>query len=150
VQPQLSYRTYASSDILTVSDTSKDRALSYRADLRTALEPLLANKEFELDIFAKYIDTKDAKYLDALRAASLNYKRALAQTEKVVAPTDAAIYHAAILTAMSEFSAALDALVGNASDPIASAALLRSYLSAQDNMLASFNSIGRYSANKML
>jgi hypothetical protein len=150
VKPPVDYRTYAASDITTVQDTSKDRVLSYRADLRTALEPLLENKEYELDIFANYVNTKDPQYLDELRAASANYKLAIANTEKVVAPDDAASYQASILTAMSEFSSVLDALVDNASDPFASSALMRTYLDAQDNMVASFNSVGKYASQKVL
>jgi hypothetical protein len=150
VRPPVDYRTYASSDVTTVSDTSKDRVLNYRADLRIALEPLLENKHNELELFAQYVDTKDTQYLKDLRAASANYKRAILNTEKVVAPADAASYQAAILTALSEFAATLDALVENAPDPFASAALLHSYLAAQDNMLASFDLIGKYSANKMI
>lgn len=150
IKPPVDYRTYAAGDISTVSDTSKDRVLSYRADLRTALEPLLENKEYELDVFAKYVDTKDTKYLQDLRLASQNYKRAIVNTEKVVAPADAASYQAAILTAMSEFSATLDALADNATDPFASSALLRTFTDAQDNMVASFNSIGKYASQKIL
>jgi hypothetical protein len=150
VRPPVDYRTYVSSDVATISDTSKDRVLNYRADLRIALEPLLENKQNELELFAQYVDTKDTQHLKDLRTASANYKRAILNTEKVVAPADAASYQAAILTAMSEFAATLDALVENASDPFASAALLHSYLAAQDNMLASFDLIGKYSANKVI
>ena len=150
VKPPVDYRTYAASDITTVQDTSEARVLSYRADLRAALEPLLENKEYELDIFANYVNTKDPQYLNELRAASANYKLAIANTEKVVAPDDAASYQASILTAMSEFSAVLDALSDNASDPFASSALLRTYLDAQDNMVASFNSVGKYASQKVL
>ena len=146
----VAFRTYAASDIKTDPDTSKDRALSYRADLRVALEPLFANKDYELDIFAKYIDTKDPTYLNQMHATSQNYKLAIANTEKVVAPADAASYQAAILSAMNKFSATLDALAAHAEDPFASAALLRTYIDAQDGVVASFNSIGRYAAQKLL
>lgn len=150
IKPPVNYRRYASSDIKTAPDTSENRVLAYRADLRTALEPLLDNKEYELDIFANYVNTKDTKYLDKLRGASANYKLAIANTEKVVAPADAASYQASILTAMSEFSAVIDALSDNATDPFASAALLHTYLDAQDNMIASFNSVGKYASQKTL
>jgi hypothetical protein len=150
IKPPVQYRTYAASDITTVQDSSKDRVLAYRADLRTALEPLLNNKDNELDLFGQYVDTKDTKYLNALSAASQNYKLAIANTEKVVAPSDAAAYQASMLSAMSEFSSTLDTLVNNATDPFASSALMRTYLDAQDNMVTSFNSIGKYAAQKML
>ena len=150
IQPGVSYKKYASSDIQTATDSSKDRVLAYRADLRVAFEPLLNNKDMELDLYAQYIDTKDAKYLAALRGTIANYRLAIANTEKVVAPIDAASYQAAILTALNQFSATLQAMADNADDPFASAALLNSYSGAQDNMLASFNAIGVYAAHKLL
>ncbi len=148
--PAVSFKTYASSDIHTVPDISKERSLAYRADLRVALEPLLENKDNELELYGLYIETKDAQYLNKLRAASANYKLAIANTEKVVAPVDAAVYQAAILNSMSQFSATLDAMTANATDPFASSALLKTYLNAQDSMLGSFNLIGRYSSQKMI
>ena len=150
LKPAVDYRVYAAGDIKTVADTSKDRVLNYRADLRAALEPLLENKDYELDLFANYVDSKDPAQLAKIRAATQNYRLAIAATEKVVAPADAATYQAAILTAMSQFVAVLDALAGNATDPFASAALLRTFTEAQENMFASFNSIGKYSLQKML
>ena len=75
ILPTVEYKRYASSDIRTDSESSSDRVLEYRADLRVALEPLLENKEYELDIFANYVETKDKKYLARLRAAAANYDR---------------------------------------------------------------------------
>jgi hypothetical protein len=146
----LEYRSYSVSDIATVSDTSKDRMLSYRADLRVALEPLLLNKEYELDIFARFVESNDTKYLSDLRIVSQNYRQAIARMEKVVAPTDAAFYHASILTALSEFSVTLDALADNATDPLASAALLRNFVGAQNAIVTSFDAIGKYAYQKLL
>lgn len=150
IQLPLDYHSYSVGDIKTVSDTSKDRMLSYRADLRVALEPLLLNKEYELDIFAKFVESKDAKYLSDLRVVSQNYRQAIARMENVVAPADAAFYHASILTALSEFSATLDALADNATDPLASAALLRNFVGAQNDVVTSFDAIGKYAYQKLL
>ncbi len=150
INPQIKSRTYAASDIKTDPDTSAARVLSYRADLRIALEPLLENKEYELDIFARYVESKDTKNLSALRAAVKNYRLAIANTEKVVAPADAASYQASILSALDKFATTLEALADNATDPFASAALLKSYVGAQDGMVVSFNAIGKYAARKIL
>jgi hypothetical protein len=150
VRPSVDYKSYAAGDILTTADTSKDRVLAYRADLRTALEPLLENKEYELDIYAQYVDTKDAKYLAGLHSAAQNYRIAVSKTEKVVAPVDASVYHASILSSLSKFASTLEALADNANDPFASAALLRTFLDAQDGVIASFNSIGKYATSKIL
>lgn len=150
IDPGITYKTYATTDIKTDTDSSKERVLSYRADLRVALEPLLKNTDNELDLFAQYVETKDPQYLATLRATIANYQLAIANTEKVIAPADAASYHAAILSALSQFSTTLTAMTENATDPIASAVLLKAYTNAQDNMLASFNAIGGYAAQKML
>jgi hypothetical protein len=150
IDPGVTFTTYSTTDVKTNADSSKDRVLAYRADLRVALEPLLENKYFELDLFAQYVETKDLKYLNDLLAASANYRRAITNTLAVTVPSDAASYHAAILTSMSQFAATLEALVENASDPFASTALLKSYTVAQDNMVVSFNAIGAYAARKVL
>jgi hypothetical protein len=150
VRPEVSYKTYTTGDIHTVEDNSKERAFTYREDLKIALAPLLDNKDYEIDLFGKYIETKDPNYLSALRAAAANYRRAIANTELVVAPTDAATYQAGILTAMNKFAATLEVMADNATDSIASAALLRTFLDAQDTMLTSFNSVAKYSTQHTL
>ncbi len=150
INPQLNYQIYAAGDVKTTPDTSADRVLSYRADLRTALEPLLKNQNMELEIYGQYVQTGDARYLDTLHAYSLNYHVALANAAKVIAPSDAASYHAGILNAMGEFAATLDAMVDSATDPLASAALLKTYNSAEADMLSSFGAIGAYAAQKTI
>ena len=150
IDAQVPYHVYAAGDVATDPDTSPARVLAYRADLRVALEPLFKHKEFELDIFAHYIDTGEAQYLEQLHTAANNYRAAAANVEKVVAPSDAASYHATILNAMGQFAATLDAMADNASDPLASAALLKTYMGAQENVLISFNAIGAYAAHKTL
>lgn len=150
IDPGVQYKTYSTSDIITTTDTSKDRVINYRADLRTALMPLMDNKVYELDLFASYVETKDTKYLTAIRDTTGKYRAAIQNTEKVVAPTDAASYQAAILTAMSHFAASLDALADNATDPVASAALLKTYLNAESSVVSSFNAIGKYASQKIL
>ena len=150
ITPTIDFQSYSAGDIKTDPDTSKDRVAAYRADLRVAFEPLLNNQEFELDIFAHYIDSGDAKYLSDLHAAANNYRLAIANTEKLTVPADAATYHAAVLNSLGQFAATLDAMANNARDPIASATLLKTYMGAQSNVLASFNAIGAYAAHKML
>ncbi len=148
--PQVNYRTYAASDIITVADTSHDRVLAYRADLRVALEPLLENKTYELDIYGSYVESRDQQYLKELQVVANNYRAAITRTEKVVAPADAAIFQASVLTSLSKFAATLDAMIINATDPFASSALLRTFLEAQDGLLASFNSVAKYALQKTI
>ncbi len=148
--PQITYRNFTTSDIQTDQDTSAERALSYRSDLQTAFAPLLLNKEFELTIFAHYVDSKDPGDLQKLRSAAVNYRSAIMNASKVIVPEDAAPAHVAVLNALGRFAATLDTMVDNAKDPVASVALLKTYTAAQEGVLASFNSIGAYAAQKTL
>lgn len=136
-------------DVRTDPDTSYQGMLRYRTDLRSSLAPLLNNTEPEYEIFAYYIQTKDASYLRKLRNVAEDYRAAASSTSLVVAPKDAASYHAAIVNAMQEFAATLDALAAHADDPYASAALLSGYNKAESTMLTSFNSLTTYYKSKL-
>ncbi len=144
----VSYTKYAADDITTASDTSYDRMLAYRGDMQIALGPLLKNTEYELSIFARYIETGNMKDLTRLKNAAQNYRDAIANAAKVPVPTDAVSYHVGILNALSEFAATLEGLARSADDPFAGAALLRSYNTAEQNVLVSFNALAQYSKNK--
>ena len=124
--------------------------LQYRSDLRTAFAPLLKNTTPEYEIFAQYADTKDVSYLTKLKSIALDYRTAASSTALVVVPRDAVSYHVAILNAMEEFAATLDALATHANDPFASVALLRSYDQAESDMLTSFNALTTYYKSKQL
>ncbi|MBI5470425.1 hypothetical protein HY968_03890 [Candidatus Kaiserbacteria bacterium] len=150
IMPAVNYTSVTAGDVKTDPDVSSSRVLAYRADLRVALEPLLLNKDMELEIFGRYIESGDVQYLNALGAAAVNYRKAAGNASALKVPADAAVYHAAILNAMNEFAATLDAMASNASDPFASAALLKTYNQAQADMLASFGEIGAYAARKTL
>ncbi|MDB5238242.1 MAG: hypothetical protein JWM46_512 [Candidatus Kaiserbacteria bacterium] len=144
----VSYKTYALADLKTDTDTSYQRMLTYRADLRTAFAPLLKNTLSELDLFAKYEETSDPTYLTQLRAAAVNYDEAIALTAHVVVPRDAVNYHLSVLNAMSEFSATIEAMSVHGEDALASAALLRTYNKAEADMYNSFNALGSYYSQK--
>ncbi len=146
--PDVPFTHYSASDIATDPITTKERALIYRRDLQESLKPLLENKQAEFEIFAYYIDTKDTKYLMQLKAAAQNYRAAARATVRVVVPKDAVAEHIAILNAMEEFAATLDAQVANVSDPLASLALLRTYNQAEAKMLTSFNALTTYYKEK--
>lgn len=148
IQPNVAHTTYTETDVQSTNDTSLARVLQYRADMRAALAPLLANMTPELEIYARYIDSGDSSYLAQLRNIAQNYHLAATSAAKVVVPTDAVHYQIGILNAMEEFSASLLALANNASDSIASIALLRTYNTAEQDMLNSFNSLALYSAGK--
>ena len=63
-------------------------------------------------------------------------------------PTGQILRHIAILNAMQEFAATLDALAAHADDPLASVALLRTYNESESAVLYSFNDLGTYYRSK--
>ena len=148
VDAQISYKTFSATDIKTEPGTSNPRVLAYRSDLREALAPLLQNTEPEYEIFAYYVQTNDPKYLTQLASVAQNYRDAADASAKVVVPADAVPYQVAILNAMEEFAATLDAMGAHASDPFASVALLRTYDQAQSDMITSFNNLASYYKSK--
>lgn len=152
IQPSLnasiSYPTFRPSDIKTDPDTSYARMLAYRGDLKASLAPLMKNTEPEYEIFAEYVNTGDASYLTKLESVAQDYRNAASSTAIVVVPIDAVSYHVAILNAMEDFAATLDAMVAHASDPFASAALLENYDRAESDMLTSFNALTTYEKQK--
>ncbi len=148
VRAPIEFTSYQTTDIKTDSDTSYKRMLAYRGDLRASLAPLLKNTEPEYEIFGLYASTKDPKYLAKLRGVAGNYRDAIVATARVVVPSDAVPYHIAILNALQEFAATLDAMSAHADDPFASVALLRTYDQAESDVLTSFNALATYYKNK--
>lgn len=149
VRAAITYDTYASVDLKTDADTSYDRMIRYRSDLREAFAPLLKNTESELEMYAKYVETSDPIHLERLSSAAQNYREAARNTARVTVPRDAINYHLSILNAMAQFAATLDAMAKNADDPFSSVALLRNYNSAEESMLVSFDSLKNYYGQKL-
>ena len=148
LRANVSYASYSEADVQIDEDTSYKRMLAYRSDLREALEPLLKNPGYELRIFANYIETRDTKHIAQLKEASQNYGDAVEHAAKVVVPKDAVSYHVGILNALSEFGATIKAMTEHADDAFASAALLRTYNSAELKLFTSFNALASYEKQK--
>lgn len=149
LRANVSFTTYKAADLKIESDTSYTRMLTYRNDLRIALEPLLKNSAYELSMFANYVESKDEKYLEELKRTVENYREAIAKTAQVVVPNDALEYHLSILNALSQFSETIDRMAKHADDPFASAALLGTYSGSETNLLSSFNSLALYYKSKL-
>ena len=145
---KISFTPYSYSDVTTDTDTSYERMLTYRSDLQTSVVPLLKNTQPEFEIFGQYVESKDPKYLDALKVVAQNYRDAASASMKVVVPRDAVSYHLGMVNALQEFAAMLDALIQNADDPFASVALLRTYNQAEADVLTSFNALAVYYKQK--
>lgn len=144
LRANISYRIYGASDIKTEPDTSLSRMLAYRSDLRIALEPLLENQSYELDVFASYIDTGDETRLAELLHAAERYRTATENVLQVVVPENALTHQLDILNALSEFEMVLEKMATYANDPYAAAALLRTFSGAETNMLTSFDALAGY------
>ncbi len=150
LRASVSYKTYTLSDLTTDTDTSHERMLTYRNDLRIALEPLLKNPGYELSLFANYIESRDTVYLEQLRQAAENYRAAVANAAAIAVPKDAATYHVGILNSLSEFGAVVERMTTHADDAFASAALLRTYNDSEASLVTSFNTLASYYKNKPL
>lgn len=148
LRANVSYTSYSEADIQTDEDTSYKRMLTYRSDLREALEPLLKNPGYELRIFANYIESRDAEYLSQLKTAAQNYDDAVEGAAEVIVPKDATSYHVGVLNALSEFGTTIKAMTEHADDAFASAALLRTYNSAELKLFTSFNALASYEKQK--
>lgn len=144
----VSYSSYSSKDIKTDPDTSYERMLEYRNDLRVALEPLLENPGYELGIFANYIESRDANYLKQLRQTALNYRTVVANASSLTVPQDAVPHHVDALNALSEFGVVVERLARHAEDAFASAALLRTYNESEARLFTSFNTLAKYYRSK--
>ena len=145
----VTYTAVTKSDIKTDPDVSYNRMLAYRADLQTALAPLLLNSESELGIFNDYVQTRDKHYLTVLGEVAGRYHKTVSLLTAVTAPQDALDYHLGITNSLLAFAMTLDAMIKNADDPMATLALLRTYNTAEENVYASFNALASYQKRKM-
>jgi hypothetical protein len=143
-------KVYATSDVRTDADTSYERMLAYRLALQKSLAPLMGHTTNELDTLRTYENTHDARYLDTLSRAAVNYHAVATATALIPVPVDGLDEHVAILNALSQFASTLDTLVAHADDPIAEAALLTTYMQAQQTMFTSFNSLYAYWRSKQV
>lgn len=148
VRATVSYQPYDLSDFKTDDATTYDRMLTYRADLRIALAPLLENKESELEVYGRYIESADPAHLATLKVMAQNYRAAVSLAAAVVVPKDAVGYHRSVVNAMVEFATVLDSLADHGDDAFASVALLRTYNDAEQKLLTSFDALTRYYAQK--
>ena len=144
LRANIPYRLYNASEMKSDPDASLSRMLTYLSDMREALEPLLKNSTYELEIFAYYLDTKDIQYLEELKDLTKEYRAAAENAAKIVVPKDAIPHHIGILNALSEFAAVVEKLAANADDPFAAAALIRTFGDAETHMLTSFNALAGY------
>ncbi len=148
VYANVTYKRYALGDIKTDPDASHARMLAYRADLQTALQPLLNNQRAEYEIYGSYLATGDIGHLRTLEGVAKNYSDAASAAAKLTVPADIALTHVTLLNALAQFSATLDDMVAYAEDPIASMALLRTYNDAEYAVVSTFDKLAQYARLK--
>lgn len=142
------YAPIFQSDIKTDPDTSFERMLQYRSDMRTALEPLLQNTEPEFGLFARYIETRDKSNLAKLSEYALRYKKAAENLKGTTAPKDSVFYHARIANSLLFFATTLEQMAKYADEPLTSLALLRTYNESELEVLTSFNDLASFEKSK--
>lgn len=150
VKAAVSYKTFVGADIKLSQETTHERMLKYRSDLRDAFIPLLEIQGPEFEMFARYIETSDPEYLTQMEHTVDQYERAIVLTAQIVVPKDAINYHLNILNAMSKFAATIESLSAHADDPMGSVALLRTYNEAEIGMYTSFDALADYYVQKRL
>ncbi len=148
IQNTLAYQTFSEKNLVINPDTSEKASVAYQKALYDALAPLRTNTAPEFEFFALYVQTKDPVHLVRLQSVATLYRDAVANAAVLFVPSDVAQRHVAILNAMGEFAAALDALALHADDPIESVALLRDYNAGEQHVLAAFNALQSYYATK--
>lgn len=148
LQADVPYAPYQEKDIKTDPDASYKRMLAYRSDMRDALAPLLDNREAELEVFGRYIETKDKNSLAQLTQFTGKYREAAENAIKIIVPKDASSHHLRIINSLLRFAATLEQMVKYADDPMATLALLRTYNSAEEDVLTSFNALAMWEKQK--
>lgn len=148
VTASVSYIPYSEDGLTIDPDTSYNRMLAYRSDLRSALAPLLLNTKPELGVFDRYVESGDQSALTELTAIAGRYRAAADKMMSVSVPKDATGRHVEIANSLLQFAATLEAMTRNASDAMATLALLRTYNTAEQNVLTSFDALAMYERSK--
>ncbi len=148
VRALVPYTPFQSVDLKTTDDTSYASMLTYRTELQTALKPLLSNARAEYEIYGSYIESGDAKELEELLRVAKNYSDAADNMMRLTVPSDAKDLHVKIANALGHFSATLKAMAIHADDPLASAALLRTYNDTELAVVTSFDTFAKYGKSK--
>ena len=138
------FNPYAIGDLTIVEDSSKERILEYRADMRVALAPLVNDEPPEIEYFARYIDSKDPQWLTLLKTASERYIEAEKNMLAVAVPQSAVQEHLRALNSLGAYGSALEYMSREYNDALASMALLRTYNDSEQEMLYAFDALAQY------
>ncbi len=136
---------HTENEISVDADSSEERVLQYRADMREALAPLVdLNAEPEFALFARFIATGDASWLEKLSLATANYRTAEQNLLQVSVPSNAVAEHLRTINATGKYAQTLERLVRFSNDPLAIMALLRTYNEDEREFLLAFDALAKY------
>ena len=137
---------HTADELLLDTDTSDARVVRYRSDMRMALAPLITDEEYELTLFAAYIETRDRSWLDRLDRAAERYHAAEKNVLALSIPKDAAPEHLRVANALGGFADTLERMTRFADDSFASAALLKTYNERDHEFDLAFDALVKYYA----
>ncbi len=146
----VSYDMFKNGDFKTDPDVSTERVRTYRDNLLTALAPISSIPNAEYEIYGRYVETSDKKYLVRLKDAANSYRAAAKAGASLTVPSDAVNYHREVLNSLRAFSSVLDGLADHADDPFASVALLRTYNEKEQGIHDAYNALRSYFAKKSI
>ena len=116
-------------EIVLADDTSAAMVLKYRADMRTALAPLLTDAPPEFEYFAEYLQTKDPSSLTPLILAAEGYRAAENNNNmlEVAVPKDAVPEHLRALNALGAYADTVGHMARFSGDAFAAVAILEDH-----------------------
>ncbi len=137
-------------ELTVVDDVSEARVLQYRADMRDALAPMVSDAEPEFEMFARYLETHDALWLDRIAGAAARYREAQKLSLEVTVPKDAVPEHLKAVNAVAAYADILEKMAAAKGDnSLAFFALLKSQSDSEEQLLSSFNSLAQYYVRKV-
>ncbi|MEK7509611.1 MAG: hypothetical protein AAB605_02760 [Patescibacteria group bacterium] len=139
------FMPHTTDELIIDADTSQERILRYRADMQEATARMVDfSAEPEFTIFARFIATEDTSWLDKLSATAKNYRDVEHAMLAVSTPASAIETHLRAVNALGKFTETLERLVRFANDPIATAALLRTYNEDEREMFLAFDALAKF------
>lgn len=135
-------------DLKVDDNTSLERVLDYRADMRDALKGLITDASPELEIFALYVETKNPIRLQELEDAAERYWEASRAVLAVPVPQDAADMHVRIVNALGAYGGIVNQFIRSAESPFTTLAVLKTYNEAEREMLYAFDALASYYVRK--
>lgn len=135
---------YTLSTLTLDTETSPQRILAYRSDMREALAPLITDEEPEFALLAQYFATKDPAWLERITTAASRYRSAEELVLTVAIPHSAASAHLRALNALRQYAETLERIPPHADDAFAAAALIKALNEGEREMLIAFDLLAKY------